>query len=169
MTDINIAELAEKTAAELERRGWTTGLYDPDVDNPFLREGYDPGVHTSKYSWGGGTGWTYLPFNAEAVKDCKVCILGAARAVYDGDPRLGMTADGNGYDTFVYALADAIRPGWRDEVTEYYDSSTQLRFPPGADGAQEVVYSWNDNKAKTQDAVVAKLRQIAADAAASAA
>lgn len=168
MTDINIAELAEKTAAELERRGWTTGLYDPDGDNPFLREGYDPEVHTEKYSWGGGTGWNYLPFNAEAVKDCKVCVLGAARAVYDGDPRLGMTVDGNGYDTFVYALADAIRPGWRDEMITY-DGTASRRFAPTAEGAQEVVYSWNDSEASAQDAVVAKLRQIAADAAASAA
>lgn len=86
---MTVQELALKTLAEIDRRGWIKeDFFDPDIS-------YED------------------PNRAALLKDCKVCLAGAVRAADTGSPEGGITTDGG---RLYWALADRIRPGWSSEV-----------------------------------------------------
>lgn len=135
MSTLTNAQLAAKTADEIEKRGLTHGTL---ADMSGL---IDAGV----------------PY-AERQATCPVCSVGGMAAAFYGDPNLGYEEDGNGYDSFVSAVADALLPNWH--TFDYYDNP------------QEVVYSWNDGRGRTGDTeqpkkttaeVVAFFRGLAAE------
>lgn len=88
---MTVQELALKTIAEIERRGWMRGNFHPESINGL---GYDDAM--------------------AALATCKVCIAGGARAAAFGRPdRVGPF--GGEYDELLDELAVAADPTWREE------------------------------------------------------
>lgn len=134
MSTLTNAQLAAKTADEIQKRGLTHGELVAELD------------------WNDGS-----PPREDQLQICKVCSIGGMAAAYYGDPTKGYDEDGNGYDSFANAVATRLLPKWRG--SGYYDTP------------MEVIYSWNDGRAKTDFAedptkttaeVVAFFRQLAA-------
>lgn len=175
MSDMTIAELAAKAAAEIERRGWVRGdlTYYGDLPPEIRYDDYKPddweldpehGVLVGKP----GTDWedwelTDLSTSPAALDQCKVCALGGMRAAFDGSPDLGMARDGNGYDMFVRAVADAIEPGWETRPATVFVGTAYERMTKKYANAMAVVYTWNDElpEATGKDTVVALLTELA--------
>lgn len=108
-----LSQLAAATADEIERRGWQRGGLVSLVGVPrLLSDMRDEGT-------------------ADAIKDCAVCALGGMAAAYFGNPLRGYDADGNGYDSFIVAVAA--------EIPTNQSGRTYSRS--NADG---VIYGWND-------------------------
>jgi hypothetical protein len=77
-----------------------------------------------------------------------VCAVGGCGAAFYGDPGKGYDEDGNGYDTFLTTVANAVKPGWRKEKWLDYDDN--VTNEPMYDGPYEVIYSWNDHATEAE-------------------
>lgn len=159
---MTVSEIALKTIGEIERRGLAKGTF-ADISGLPLEErfeGYNPADYDDEGFKSGVDFFHYtdLPFADDVYEKCKVCTMGAAGAAFYGHPLRAPDNDGNGYDTFVSTLADAIDPDWRDATAGeniFGEPISKYSYP------SQVIYTWNDARERTQEDVIATLREVA--------